>query len=934
MVSRNARRTPWATATTAATALASLCILTLPAHVLAAPPPSLTMASSCAGTNGSWIVGLASDNIITFVKHGQPPAEPTVYSTRESKKGFNGGKCFESSPNIVHYVAETFLGSLTVNASNSTFMEWADLTKVPAEITRGVMNPNMTALGKPASGTAPVILTAISGNLIRWEVTAPTAIVLASFAQLRIDPSKILGMALSGGATPYLWMQLQNTGNSMDLFKFDVSANPTAVFAAQRIHTTLTLPQVLVPWNNGDDGVAFIGSGAQQGSQSSINVTYFPPNGPSTTKTLLSSSTVNLAQDQFVAGTSTVTQISPSGAGAHVFEEAAPPLGNPGDQPPSVPGPEPEPRKRNIPIAAIIGSIVGVVVLAFVILFFLKGRQKKKNRGRSIFAKKQKDLFPAKAGDESMVPLGLYHQDRSLPQLPRHLENDLERLGHGARPGDTLAQSKHIGHSGSHFPTHSRNSSHTNIDETIPLEAALAHHRHDHHTPQGLSHSISVRSTTSNFARQNTKTGKRVEEKIQLQVIRYEVQDAHLISPHGPTGRLVLATYHVVSPPRSARSIKVHGGQTQGIARSGTVLVRRSRLEFGSQASSGASTPTAPQDLAADSSMLLTDAENQHTFETVTLKWYMTELHWKREAALLKHLKSPIFVMELLESYCIPTLQNRANAYPFVNAMGGCSRLLSDVGPVKTAQHARSILRSISAAVEWCHRHNVVHLNIQPGSFFLEEGIDPATEDASWKLWDFTCARFIGESIGSFGGGGGGLGLELPAAPVPQPPPNHLHPEGYPFLGQQQHEEQMDRIGGNPLPPVYTAPELLEAWRAGDTTFPAEATMDTWSLGCVYYEILNGGQPLFKTETEAWGMVGGWENPNGRLSPSYRVPYPPSPTGDAVSGELSVATDTSTPFERSKILDPSGSISHLLRDMMLANADERVSLQTIMERIY
>ncbi|CAO3563238.1 unnamed protein product [Mortierella alpina] len=102
--------------------------------------------------------------------------------------------------------------------------------------------------------------------------------------------------------------------------------------------------------------------------------------------------------------------------------------------------------------------------------------------------------------------------------------------------------------------------------------------------------------------------------------------------------------------------------------------------------------------------------------------------------------------------------------------------------------------------------------------------------------------------------------------------------------------------------------------------------MDTWSLGCVYYEILNGGQPLFKTETEAWSMVGGWDNPNGRLPSSYRVPYPPSPTGgETVSGDLSAATEMSTPFERSKILDPSGSISHLLRDMMLANADEQNS---------
>jgi serine/threonine protein kinase len=356
------------------------------------------------------------------------------------------------------------------------------------------------------------------------------------------------------------------------------------------------------------------------------------------------------------------------------------------------------------------------------------------------------------------------------------------------------------------------------------------------------------------------------------------------------------------------------------------------------------------RELAEYSSMLLTDAENQHTSEAATLKWYMTEIHWKREAALLKHLKSPIFVMELMESYCIPSLQGRANTYPFVNAMGGRSSLLSDVGVVKTAQHARAILRSISGAVDWCHRHGVVHLNIQPGSFFLEDGIDPKTEDAPWKLWDFTCARFMGEPIGAVGGGG-----DPGSRPVsrvitsPQPPPNHLSPDAYPYLDQANLQEQLDRIGGNPLPAAYTAPELLEAWRSGDTTFPVEAAMDSWSLGCVYYEILTG-HPLFQTEADAWGMIGGWENKAPWISKTFRVPYPPTPSiqGSAVTettlvssgpgpkSELTMGSEdnTTTPYERSMILDPSGSIAQLLQDMMKVQADERASLESIMERIY
>ncbi|KAG0204525.1 hypothetical protein BGX28_003573 [Mortierella sp. GBA30] len=908
------------------------------AVVQAAPAPNLnlTLTTSCASATGSWIVGINA-GVITFVKTRPPPAEPTVYATDQKltdMRNFLGGKCYEASPTTVYYVAEAFLGYLTVDDKNSTFMQWQDLDKVPQSVTRGTMDPKMTAIGKAASGTGVTVLAAISGSLIRWDTAAGTGSTIGPLADLKIDPTKIGGMTLSNGLnTSYLWIALRGDKNDVQLFKYDLS--PNVKFAGVLIPTSLTFPQNLVPWNNGDDGVALLGS-RPEAVQGNIVVTFVPSAGATSNRTLVTPESATLSQDEFVVGKTTVTQINPAGASVHIIGDDTPITGDPTHRPETTPPPSPtQPTKKSY-TAVIIGSIVGVLFVALVAAFLLNG--KKKGRGkRSIFAKKQKDLFPVKGGDDTLVPLGLYHQDRSLPEIPRHLENDLERLGYGPRPADTLAQAKTLeNHGGLQVASagHSRNSSRTHLDETIPIEAALAHHRHDQHTPQGLTHSISVRSTTSNFPRRSAKTGKRFDEKIQLQVIRYEVQDAHLISPHGPTGRLVLGTYHVVSPPRSARSIKAQGGVAQGIARSGTVFVRRSRLDLGGaggagQSSSGRSSPI--QDAGEDSSMLLTDAENQHTFEAATLKWYMTELHWKREAALLKHLKSPIFVMELLESYCIPALQNRANAYPFVNAMGGCSSLLSDLGPVRTAPHARSILRSISAAVEWCHRHGVVHLNIQPGSFFLEEGIDPTAEDASWKLWDFTCARFMGESIGAFGGGGG---KSSSSSSTPQPPPNHLHPEAYPFLAEQQHEEQMDRIGGNPLPPVYTAPELLEAWREGDMTFPAEAGMDTWSLGCVYYEILTGGQPLFRTEAEAWGLVGGWENRQSWTSKDFKVPYPPLPDGNMLSRDAMVVTDHSTPYERSQILDPSGSISQLLQDMMSLNADERVSLETIMERIY
>lgn len=589
---------------------------------------------------------------------------------------------------------------------------------------------------------------------------------------------------------------------------------------------------------------------------------------------------------------------------------------------PALPNPDPKSKPAANQLPAIIGGVVGGLVLAAIVAFLIIRRRKTRRGGnnttsRSLFGKKQQDLFPPKA-DDTLVPLGLYNQERSLPPPP-HQDDDLERMGYMPHQGMRSAEAPERTAFLSHHQH--RSGAQPSMDESIPVEAALAHYRHDKHTPQGLSHSISVSSITSRFPRHSVKSGKLFEEKIQLQVIRYEVPDAHLMAPHGTIGRLVLGTYHIISDPKSARSLKPQSKNNQGLARSGTVVVRKSR----SSMLSGRNSPLV--EMAEESSMLLTDAENQHTFEGATLKWYMTEIHWKREAALLKRLKSPIFVMELLESYCIPALQNRAFTYPFVNAMGGRTSLLSDLSPVKSAQHTRAILRSISAAVEWCHRHGVVHLNIQPGSFFLEDDIDPRTEDASWKLWDFTCARYIGERIGPFGGSG-----ETATPSQYHPPTNPSNPDSFPYMDQQQHDRQMDRIGGNPLPAAYTAPELLEAWRAGDINFPVEANMDTWSLGCLYYEILTG-QPLFPTETEAWGLVGGWEQTGPWTSRNFHIPYPPSPSAEGVAPPTN-ESETNSPYERSQTLDPSGSIAKLLRDMMTINPEERVSLETIMERIY
>ncbi|KAG0241406.1 Cyclin-dependent kinase-like 5 [Actinomortierella wolfii] len=465
------------------------------------------------------------------------------------------------------------------------------------------------------------------------------------------------------------------------------------------------------------------------------------------------------------------------------------------------------------------------------------------------------------------------------------------------------------------------------MDDHIPYASRLQHQEYNQAAHYHLPHAVSVSAVASQFARTNAQSGLRFGEKVQLQVIRYEDSDAASTSPYLPTTTLVLGAYVITRPPRSARPLKVlkddGTGQAAGIVRSGTVFVRRSRA--------GQSDLSSDQTLISsgamssngeDSSMLLTDVVNHHTSEIQMLKWYMTEIHWKREAALLKHLKSPIFIMELLASYTIPALEHRPSTYPYINALGGCSCLLSEIGPVRTPQHVRSILRSTSAAIDWCHQRGVVHLNIQPASFFVEDAIDPRAEDASWKLWDFTCARFIGEQIGVIGGGGN---ADVTGKRTSVLPP--LNSGNQPSIANEQlYEEQQQLISGNPLPGCYTAPELLEAWREGRTEVLAEASMDSWSLGCLYYEILTG-RPLFRTEADAWALVGGWDNTGPRRLQDFRVPYP-IPSGAGVSAPDRVGQ------QGASALDPTGCIGQLMHDLLASRPSDRLTLPMTLERIY
>ncbi|KAF9930113.1 hypothetical protein FBU30_000863 [Linnemannia zychae] len=877
-----------------------------------------TTYTTCPSRTGIWTVGANKNGSLTIVHSNgttyTPPQRAAVSSD------FKGGHCLESNASKVFFISDSATGTFTI--VDGTPNDWQE-DKFP----KGNVQPKdfireATAVG---FGSTPGVITMVAAferNIAQWNVSSLSSIGIVNLKDLIIPNNdvggtftrdRILGMVLAGDN---LFLHY-DTDKDRRLYIVKIHGDPNTIRNSVAVGSNMTL----VPVTESSTTVAMVDMSSPANT---ISITYYDQDLKGTTQSYQTQGT--LANDRFVVDQNSVRILTLSGVDVAKLPGSNGGGGGTQTESPDAPSsssPSSHSKKSDHRIAIIIGGVVGGLALAVFVAFLIIRNRQSRKRGigtsRSFFSKKQQDLFPPKS-DDSLVPLGLYNQERSLPPPPRDQGNNMERMEYMPHHGvssrthlsETSERSAFLGH---------QNSTQFSMDETIPVEAALVHHRHDKHTPQGLHHSISVSSVTSRFPRHSAKSGKLFEEKIQLQVIRYEIQDAHLMAPHGPIGRLVLGTYHIISEPKSARSLKPQSRNNQGLARSGTVVVRKRQ----SAMLSGRNSPLV--EMAEESSMLLTDAENQHTFEGVTLKWYMTEIHWKREAALLKRLKSPIFIMELLESYCIPALQNRAYTYPFVNAMGGRTSLLSDLGPVKTAQHTRAILRSISAAVEWCHRHGVVHLNIQPGSFFLEDDIDPRTEDASWKLWDFTCARYIGERIGAFGGGGETMTLSQY-----QPPTNPSNPDSFPYMDQQQHDRQMDRIGGNPLPAAYTAPELLEAWRANETDFPVEANMDTWSLGCLYYEILTG-YPLFPTEAEAWGLIGGWEKNGVWTAKNFCVPYPPSPSSEGIAPPT-IESETNSPYERSQILDPSGSIAKLLRDMMSVRPEGRVSLETIMERIY
>ncbi|KAF9161956.1 hypothetical protein DFQ26_003997 [Actinomortierella ambigua] len=942
-------------------------------------PPGFTNATICSNLNtvtDLWIAGALPNTSIAFLRNRD---QVTVAGSLNGTGGYQGqGSCVVSNVNgqtIIGYAStESYAGLFILDASGGLTEQKAFKGKRQQRVD----NPSLLAIGAVRNDTLNLYAYSRKDGNIKIGGDSGTV-------PLPPAPGVTVDMAVDGLGN--LWYL--DDKNALHLFvpqdPFKSADNGSWLPVSSPVPGAIQLVST-------NSGVAVIVQDTH--GYSSLNARATPIN---------TTSTITLDQPTPVAPAPVAETMTPifgfvDSSVVALSKTSLTPLAAPPPQESDLPGeplPQPPPPPHDsdssssqggLSMGAIIGIVVvGVCLVMLAVVLVIRHRQRRqggKVRGKKISAfggfkqkKQARDLFPPPQRDDmATAPLGLYADHRHT-EASRSTGDNNDAGGYNMNllapfssiPPSQQQQSGPLGtqqqDQGSYNSGRSMGSRLSNLDDQIPLTARMQHQDYSqtaahHHLP----HAVSVSAMAPQFARTNAQSGLRFEEKVQLQVICYEDSDAVSTSPHQPVGSLVLGAYCLVRPARSARPLKVleddGSGLPLGVVRSGTVFVRKSRLWSDGGLSSSRLLPTAMMGLhGEDSSMLLTEVENQHTSEVQTLKWYMTEVHWKREAALLKHLKSPIFIMELMASYCIPALQYRPSTFPFVNAMGGCSRLLSNLAHVRTPQHARSILRSASAAVDWCHQRGVVHLNIQPASFFIEDGIDPTAEDASWKLWDFTCARFIGEQIGVIGGGGSAdaLGKRTSQLPLPAPPSgssdrtNNNNYGGYGGgfkspVDDRLFEQQQQLISGNPLPGCYTAPELLETWREGRTEMLAEASMDSWSLGCLYFEIL-AGSPLFRTEAEAWALVGGWDNSGPRRLDEFRVPFPAttrsnSPSNSTLVGSghvprsspLSSSTLSSSPL--SSALDPSGAIGQLMHDLLAVQPAKRLTLAMTMERIY
>ncbi|CAG8550332.1 11164_t:CDS:2, partial [Paraglomus occultum] len=187
-------------------------------------------------------------------------------------------------------------------------------------------------------------------------------------------------------------------------------------------------------------------------------------------------------------------------------------------------------------------------------------------------------------------------------------------------------------------------------------------------------------------------------------------------------------------------------------------------------------------------------AENVSVSKDVAIKFFSDYDSFKNEVTMLKSLRSP-FVGELHDIYHV----SNAVDWKYVTIMDYYPMSL-DVFILKRRDkinrlNIRVIVQSLAQAIEYVHDKGIVHLDIQPGNFVREDGIEN-----KWRLIDFESAKV----------------------------------------------DREENVSSSTL--RYAPPELIKASKQR-TNIKADTSMDMWSFGCTIYELF-AGKPLFINDDE------------------------------------------------------------------------------------
>ncbi|KAF9903711.1 hypothetical protein EC991_003438 [Linnemannia zychae] len=258
---------------------------------------------------------------------------------------------------------------------------------------------------------------------------------------------------------------------------------------------------------------------------------------------------------------------------------------------------------------------------------------------------------------------------------------------------------------------------------------------------------------------------------LKLSIIRYERSDANQATPSAKTGTLMFSQFEMLE---SAHNVRIPGSAFSYVKVAGHEENQSSLVVPG---------PTGA----------VRGAESEPRERSS--KWMTDEFRWKREAGMLKHLRSDPHIANIFALYKLQPIAE----YPYVSVMGPFTCTLDTYikerrgihttppsqpltpeqaslavkGPL-TMMEIKSLTDSIASALKWCHDHHVVHLSLSPASVFLQEyysepngkdghrqsiysncssrdstitDADASTIIQNWKLWDFSNARFVGEPV-------------------------------------------------------------------------------------------------------------------------------------------------------------------------------------------